>query len=407
MNSARRLILLNQMAGPMFRQLAEDLAGRYPNCVLLITGHPDTLAMASELNPSLQLVPTPTYDRRSRFHRVYSWFRYLLSITGRILLARRGDVLLLVSNPPLLGPWVWLLSFMRPVPYGVLVYDIYPDVLERVGLIQEGSRVSRLWRTLNRLVYRRARVVITIGNRMAVRIQLQMEQDGSKVAVVQPWADVGVIRPLSRVLNPYIDQFVEADDIVVLYSGNMGASHDIDSMLTAAEHLREQARLRFLFIGEGEKRAAVEAYIRRFPDGNVRLFPFQPEALLPYTLSLGDVSLVALDEGMEDLMVPSKVFSYMAAGSAILAVANDHSELADVIDGTGCGIRVVPRQPEQIVNALLAMTENNELLDGYQLRARQLAEQHYSRQVGVQSFVKILELSGLSPLPLKEKNLHA
>lgn len=391
MNSIRRLVLLNQMAGPLFRQLAEGLAGRYPDGVQLITGHPDTLAMAGEVSPNLEVVEAPGYDRRSRFYRVYSWFRYLFSVTGRILLARKGDTVLLVSNPPLLGPWVWLLSFLRPVPYGVLVYDIYPDVLEQMGLIRAGSLPSWLWRTANRLVFRRARVVITIGIRMAERLQRQVGSDGTAVAVVPPWADVEMIRPMARVENPYVSLYIEPEDIVVLYSGNMGASHDIDSMLAAAESLQLQRRIRFLFIGEGEKRAAVADYIRRFPEGNVRLFPLQPEALLPYTLTLGDISLVALDEGMEDLMVPSKVFSYLAAGSAILAIANDDSELSDVVDGSGCGMRVPPRQPERIVAALLAMAGNPELLAAFKSQARKLAEQRYSRRVGTASFIEILD----------------
>jgi len=403
MNSIRRLVLLNQMAGPLFRQLAEGLAGRYPDGAQLVTGHPDTLAMAGRLTPKLEVIAAPGYDRRSRFHRVYSWFRYLFTVTGRILFARNGDTVLLVSNPPLLGPWVWLLSFLRPVPYGVLVYDIYPDVLEQIGLIRVGSLPSRLWRAVNRLVFRRARVVITIGARMAARLQRQVGSDGAAVAVVPPWADVAMIRPLARAQNPHLFRFIEPEDIVVLYSGNMGASHDIDSMLAAAESLRTQRRIRFLFIGEGGKRAAVEAYIHRFPEGNVRLFPFQPEALLPYTLSLGDISLVALDEGMEDLMVPSKVFSYLAAGSAILAIANDASELSDVVDDSGCGMRVPPRQPERIVAALLAMTDDSELLAAFKRQARELAEQRYSQRVSVHAFADILERAYLGPVPMKDK----
>lgn len=404
MNSIRRLVLLNQMAGPLFRQLAEGLAGRYPDGAQLVTGHPDTLAMAGKLAPNLEVVAAPGYDRSSRFHRVYSWFRYLLSVTNRILFARKGDALLLVSNPPLLGPWVWLLTFLRPVPYGVLVYDVYPDVLEQMGLIRAGSLSSRLWRAVARLVFRRARVVITIGARMATRLQRQVGSVGAVVAVVPPWADVEMIRPLARVQNPHLSRFIEPDDIVVLYSGNMGASHDIDSMLAAAESLRAHRRIRFLFIGDGEKRAAVEAYIQRFPEGNVRLFPFQPEALLPYTLTLGDISLVALDEGMEDLMVPSKVFSYLAAGSAILAIGNDASELSDVVDNSGCGIRVPPRQPDKLVSALLAMTGDTELLAAFKRQARQLAEQLYSQRVGVQAFADILKQSYLCPVPMKDKS---
>lgn len=395
MSKVRRLVLLNQMAGPLFRQLAEGLAPCYVEGAILLTGHPDTLARADQINPALKVIAAPAYNRRSRFHRVFSWVCYMRSATRYILFARKGDVVLLVSNPPLLGFWVCLLSLFRSVPYGVLVYDIYPDVLEQMGLIRTGSLSSRFWRKMNRQVYRRAKTVITIGNRMAVRLQLQMVSNETRVAVVPPWADVDVLRPLNRMANPYVDRFIGPSDIVVLYSGNMGASHDIDSMLMAARLLCGEKRIRFLFIGDGEKRGAVEAHIRRYPDSNVRYYPFQPEAMLPYTLSMADISLVSLDEGMEDLMVPSKVFSYMAAGSAILAIANDYSELADVIDGSGCGLRVAPRKPDRIAETLRIMISAPEKLAAYKRMSRVLAENRYSQQAGVRSFSICLEQAGL------------
>ena len=126
---------------------------------------------------------------------------------------------------------------------------------------------------------------------------------------------------MTRDQNPFARQVVQNDDIVVLYSGNIGTSHDIDSILAAAEILQVDSRIRFVFIGDGSKRFSVEEYISCFPDGNVKYYPFQPEPMLPYTLPLGDISLVSLDEGLEELMVPSKFFSYLAAGSAILAIA--------------------------------------------------------------------------------------
>ncbi len=395
MSNVRRLVLLNQMAGPLFRQLAEGLAPCYAEGALLLTGHPDTLAKVGQLNPALQVIAAPAYNRRSRFHRVFSWICYMRSATRYILCARKGDVVLLVSNPPLLGFWVCLLSLFRSVPYGVLVYDIYPDVFEQMGLIRTGSLSSRVWRTMNRQVYRRAKTVITIGNRMASRLQLQLGLNETRVAVVPPWADVDVLRPLNRMANPYVDRFIEPSDIVVLYSGNMGASHDIDSMLMAAQLLCDEKRIRFLFIGDGEKRGAVEAHIHRYPDSNVRYYPFQPEAMLPYTLSMADISLVSLDEGMEDLMVPSKVFSYMAAGSAILAISNDDSELADVVDGSGCGLRVAPRKPDRLAETLRIMIGDPEKLAAYKRMSRVLAENRYSQQAGVRSFGACLEQAEL------------
>ena len=400
MNEVSRLVMLNQMAGPLFRQLAYELASFYPCGVLLVTGHPDALSMAGSLGEKLEIVAASKYDKRTYFLRLFSWLCYLKNVSGLILFPRKGDALLLVSNPPILGAWVCLLSCLSSAPYCLLVYDIYPDTIEKIGLIKAGGLASKTWRAMNSLVFSRARVVITIGKRMAKRLEEQSHGD-AVIAVVPLWVDVDAIRPIERCKNPYSKKFINPEEVVVLYSGNMGLSHDIESILAAAEILQFMRNICFLFIGDGERRYAVEAYIERFPKGNVRIFPLQPEALLPYTLSLADISLVALDEGMEDLMLPSKVFSYMAAGSAILAITNNNSDLAEVVENSGCGICVAPRKPELIASALLEMTSNLELLTKFKYQARRFAEASYSHKIGLPSFVDILKQAGLGPITEK------
>jgi colanic acid biosynthesis glycosyl transferase WcaI len=395
MNEPRRLILLNQMAGPLFRQLAEGLAPHYPDGGVLVTGHPDTLAMASQIEPKLMLHSAPGYNRCTHLMRIYSWFRYLFSITKYLVMARKGDVLLLVSNPPLLGLWVWLFSYIRPLRYAVLVYDIYPDVLVQAKILRVDGLPAKLWNRMNRLVYRRADSVITIGHRMAGRLQHQIESRSSFVSVVLPWADVESIKPMDRADNPHTLDFIEPDDFVILYSGNMGGSHDIDSMLVAAGLLQDKDNIRFLFIGNGEKLSEIELYIQQYPDGNVRLFPFQPEEMLPYTLTLADISLVALDEGFEELMVPSKVFSYIAAGSAVVAIANDNSELSDVMEKADIGLRVKAGDPKLLAEAILQLVENPQYLAACKENARKLALSCFSRERGVQEFYDVLQQQGL------------
>jgi glycosyltransferase involved in cell wall biosynthesis len=168
-------------------------------------------------------------------------------------------------------------------------------------------------------------------------------------------------------------------------------------MLEAARLLRDDERVYFIFIGEGEKRADVVAYISCNTLTNVRVFPFQPENMLPFTLPLGDISLVALDEGMEDLMVPSKVFSYLAAGSAVIAVANDSSELSDILAQADCGQRVAPRQPLALAEAIRRMVDDPARLAELRVNARTLAERHYSREAGIDAFASILVNAGLLP----------
>lgn len=386
-----RLIMLNQMAGPLFRELAEDLAPLYVSGCVLVTGHPDTLARKNGKDCNLVIKPAPKHNRSSKFQRVRSWLQYVLFISKYVLLAKAGDGILVVSNPPILGGWVWLLTRFKRVPYAVLVYDIHPEVLIRLGALKKDSFVVNLWYSMNRLVYKNANVVITIGKRMADLLNAQLPIGTPDVVIVPIWVDVNIIKPISRDKNPYALNFIKSsDEFVVLYSGNMGSSHDIDSMLMAALTLRNIKKIKFLFIGEGDKYKDVEGFIKKHRLTNVALFPFQPESMIKYTLTLADVSLVSLDQGMEDLMVPSKSFYYLASGSAVVAIANKNSELSDLLEQRACGVLVPPGDSNTLAETLKSLEENPKKVDRMKNNARQLAEEKFSRQNCTAEFANFL-----------------
>lgn len=388
MKRVQRLIMLNQMAGPLFRELAEDLAPLYEKGCLLVTGHPDTLSKDVAKNPNLIIKPAAAYNRGSLLKRLMSWTLYVFSVSKYIIFAKRDEAILLVSNPPILGAYVWLLASIRRIPYAVLVYDIYPEVLIQLKVLRATGLPARFWRYVNRRVYSKASLIITIGNRMANTIQKSVTN--KKVKVVPPWVDIDKIKPIESINNPYFDDFTDKNKFVVMYSGNMGLSHDIDSILQAAKLLSHNEDIRFLFIGEGDKRSDIESFMKETDLNNISLFPFQPESKLPFTLSIADISLVSLDEGMEDLMVPSKAFSYIAAGSALIAIANKDSELSDLLDTAPCGVLVKPRTPENLVKSILSLYNDSFRLKEMKESARNLAVERYSRKFATKKFADYL-----------------
>ena len=384
------------MAGPLFRELAEDLAPLYKDGCLLMTGHPDTLQYPLSERSKLTIKAGPVYDRISKFTRVQSWLRYIFASTRHVLLAKSGDAILLVSNPPLLGPWVWILSRFKPIPYGVLVYDIYPEVLIRLGVLAERGLIAKIWRFLNKVVNEDACLIVTISKRMANVLKSQKSFKAKKLVVVPPWVDVKKIIPIERVNNPFAREIPEiTDQIIVLYSGNMGASHDIDSMLAAAKILQNDRKILFIFIGDGDKQSDVKSFIQENKLVNILLFPFQAESNIKNTLPVADISLVSLDEGMEDLMVPSKSFYYLAAGSALIAIANQDSELSDLLSQHNCGLLVSPGKPLKLAEAIKRLASSPNELDIMKKTARNLAETKYAREICITQFSEHLRQAHL------------
>lgn len=387
---AERILFLNQMAGPLFRELAEDLARRWPGSRLL-TGHPDTLA--ATLPDDLQLLVGPGYDRRSNLRRLWSWLRFFAAAVRTVFTGSRQDLLLIVSNPPFLGLVGLMARRLRGQPYVMLVYDIYPQLLVRLGRLRPGL-VSRLWQGLNRLVYNQAQEVITLGADMAAELAGSFDVGrtrSGKVRIIPAWADTDKLRPWpvsSR--HPLREQLGLEGKTVVLYSGNMGESHAIEDILAAAACLQELATLHFLFVGEGRKRGLVEEYVAKYPGGNVSLLPWQPEEALPVTLTGGDIGLVAYQSGTEGLLLPSKSYYYLAAGLPLLVLGDPACDPARQVVQAGAGASVAAGDIPALAARLRDWGEDRAKLQPLKRAARELALARFSRR-NSEDFVRLLE----------------
>lgn len=381
MNKIKKILFLNQMAGPLFRELAEDLSKIFTQKSELYTGHPDTLEYIDTFE-MLKISKSPLYDRKSKLTRVISWLKYSFLAFFKVFFAPKGTLIFIVSNPPLLGPLAWFVSKCRKLPYVVLIYDMHPDTMISFGVLKESSIAVKVWRYINKCVWEQAYAVYTIGDVMAEKLTKQFDVNKTQlkhVGVIPPWADTENIKPIKKSLNPLVNELSQTDCITVLYSGNMGISHDIDSMLKAAKLLQDRQDIKFLFIGEGEKWQPAYDFVKAEQLSNVQVLPFQPEERLPYTIALGDISLVALDEGAEGLMVPSKMYYYMAAGAAIIGICQGRNDLKESIMLGNCGVIVKPGEPILLASEILRLSGDLSTLEILKSNARNASIKYFSR----------------------------
>jgi glycosyltransferase involved in cell wall biosynthesis len=372
-----RILFLNQVAGPLFRELAEDVACELGGADLL-TGH--TGDIARPLNMALRVLPAPDYDRRSLVRRALSWLRYFICALAQVLRSDRSQVLFIVSNPPFLPAVGFFASLVRGQRYCVLVYDLYPGVLVRLGRLSAKGPMAILWRWFNQAVWGRASLVFTIGEHMAAN----MREEGARlrhlhVHVIPNWADVEFVRPLAKADNPFLRSLGWSERTIVLYSGNLGDTHNLIGLLRAAERMRGRDDVGFLIIGAGARWNSLRDEIQTRRLDNVKLLPFQPESLLPQTLPAGDIAVVAMEEAIAGYMVPSKTYYYLSAGCALLALVPRKCEIADLVDQDGCGVRVDPDDVGAVESAIQRFLAEPEFLAVCRARARASAVRDYGR----------------------------
>jgi colanic acid biosynthesis glycosyl transferase WcaI len=369
-------VVLNQSQGPDFQRMLEQLSTKLGTC-LLFTGMPYPAEYEQ-----LDTLVGPRYDRRSIPSRAWSWLLFAVASFVRVLRLPNQAFLLAVTNPPVLPQVVWLAHKLRGNPYGLLVWDVYPDHIVKKGWIRETGLVARLWNRMNSRAMLDARVVITIGDcmREALRRQLGLQATGLHIEVIPNWADTDLLRPISKTENPFAIEHEQVDKVTVLYSGNMGTTHGLEMIVESARMLRSDPRISFLLIGDGLGRKEIEHEVAALGLANVRLLPRQPWEVLPNSLATGDIAIVTQAIGSEQLSFPSKTYSLMAAGCALVACTHPKSDLAQLVRTWNLGCVCVQGNARDVADAILMLAEEDDVLSGYQVRARRAAVAHYSLQ---------------------------
>jgi glycosyltransferase involved in cell wall biosynthesis len=375
-----RILFLNQMAGPLFRELAEDISQEWSPS-LLFTGHPDTLKHSQ--TASLHIIAAPTYQRRNYVSRILSWIQYFICVLIRCWRQGRGALLFIVSNPPFIGIIGYLFKRLRGQRYVVLIYDITPDAMITHGPLKESGLITRLWRRMNRLVWENAEIVFTLSDPMASNLERWFDvckTRAGKVIVIPNWADVDWIRPMAKDTNEFARKYMQTGKLTVMYSGNLGQSHDIETILNAAKRLKGNDAVRFMIIGDGARRNLVEKTKREDGLDNLTVLPFQPENILPVLLATADLAVISLDKGSEGLMVPSKTYYSMAAGAALIGLCDKNCEVARIISRYECGIVVTPGDIDAMTNGIIDLLGDKSKLNHYRANSRIAAEKFYSRK---------------------------
>jgi glycosyltransferase involved in cell wall biosynthesis len=159
--------------------------------------------------------------------------------------------------------------------------------------------------------------------------------------------------------------------MVVLYAGNMGHTHDLESVVMAAAILKGHSGIQFIFIGNGGKRNKIENISRQHDLKNVLFLPFQDSVNFPLAMSAADIGIVTLGAGAEGLSVPSKTYVNMAAGVCLLAIGAGTSELSSLVKHYDMGVVVEPDHPGQVADQILYLYEHQHELERMKRNARQ------------------------------------
>ncbi|MBS4058275.1 MAG: glycosyltransferase family 4 protein [Bacteroidales bacterium] len=317
----KKIAILNQDSG----YLMIDLANAFHEAgyrVTLVAGR--VVVRDKPLNQNVKWLKVIKYNRSSTLKRLVTWLVGFIQMLWLTIFKLRNHKLLIVSNPP----FATLLPLLIRRKFELLIYDIYPDALYEMGIFSKSSLLVKLWQNANVKVFRKAERVITISDGMK-RVLCNYTTE-HKIRVIPVWTDNTFLKPIPKEKNPFIKEHNLQHKFIVLYSGNLGKSHDVEVIPELAKRTTDVDIL-FVIIGEGDKKKLIQSKIAEYKLQNLLMLPFQPASSLPFSLASADIAIVTLGKDASKLSVPSKTYNLMSVGAIILAVASHDSEISQLI----------------------------------------------------------------------------
>ena len=324
--------------------------------------------------------------------RLIAWTIYTLWTWVNLAGVRRGDVVFLRLPPLQLGVTGILARRLRGARVVLNIQDIHPDLSIESGLLRNPFLI-RLAQAFEKWIYKHIDEILVISEGFRRNI-LAKGVPAGKISVMPNWVDTDFLSPRPRD-NP-VDRKLGLDGrFVLMYSGtiSISSSATLERILEAAALLGGDPGIRIALVGEGLKKPDLTAKAAALRLSNVDFIPFQPYGDLPELLGSADVLLVPLDKEKSLLSVPSKLYSFMAAGRPILGLAHPDSEVFSLIRETGCGVCAPPDDPVAIARAIRALKADAAGREKMARAGRAYAEAHFSRRAVIDGFDRLLRIS--------------
>ncbi len=391
-----RLLVLNQYYWPgveataqLLTELCEALAEDMDVTVVtgVLHGHEDEPRRTLRGGVKIIRVASTSFERSKLLARGANYASYLAAALVRSIRGKRPDVVLCMTDPPIVANIALLTARRFRAPLVVISQDVFPEIAVQLKRLENPLMMSLL-RGLVGYYLRRADRIVAIGDTMRRRL----EEKGARpdrLRVIPNWIDTTRLGPLDKA-NPWACNIGLDERFVVMHSGNVGHAQDLDSLVRAATFLRDLDDLQIMIIGTGARHAELVALAKLLDVDKVRFLYYQPRRVLPQSLSAADVHVVGLAPGLAGYVVPSRLYGILAVGRPVIVAADPESETAQIVESIDCGLLVPPGRPDLLARAIRDAHDGKYDLAAMGLRGREWVQREADRSVAVGRYRDLL-----------------
>jgi glycosyltransferase involved in cell wall biosynthesis len=362
----RHIIFINQSPNTMLN----DIAGVYKSNqwkTTLICGYTPPLYANFD-----EIVHFTAYKRSGTLNRFNTWWKFTKETVK--YLSNNGKEIsrfFMVSNPPFLFYFTKKLKKKHPKSdFHFLIYDLYPNILKEYSKLLSIPFYGPM-KYLNKVNFNLADKLFTPSMSLSKAVENYTK---NSVETIYNWTDSTSILPVLKSENKFLIENNINSKIIVIYSGNLGITHDVDTIINSTLLIKDP-EIDFIFIGEGTGMTQVDNTILKGSE-NIKRFGWQPDAMFSHSIAAGDVAIVSYKNGMEGYSIPSKLPFYFATGTPVIMIGNPQSELGSIILENKLGWVVPNDQPEELAKLLVQLKSTG--FDDYKTRVINFVKENWS-----------------------------
>ncbi len=392
-----RILVLNQYYKPgveatanLLADLCESLAADFDVTVVTgrLQGHEDFPSDVQQGGVRVLRARSTTYDRSRLHHRAVNYLTYLGDTFVRASTLERPDLVMCMTDPPVVGDLALLIARRHRAPLLVISEDVFPEIATELGRLTNPVLIGVLRRLVGYYL-KRADHVVAIGQRMKERLVVKGAPP-QRITVIPNWVDTTAIVPGPRDTPWSRDQEL-VDKFTVMHSGNVGHAQNLDNLVRATTLLRDLDDLAVPIVGFGARYAEVRELAERVEADKVLFLPYQPREVLSQSLGAAHVHYVGLAKGLSGFVVPSRVYGILAAGRPVIVAADPDSETTRLVEEAGCGVTLPPDRPELLARAIRDAYDGRLDLEQMGARAREYVVREADRSIALAQYRTLID----------------
>ena len=330
-----------------------------------------------------------TFSKRFLVLRIINLSCYFFNaFIGGFLAKKKPDLVIVGTDPPVLGLIGIFFSKWYKAKFVYYCQDIYPDVGIVTGKLKNPV-LNFLLNQINILSFQMSDKIICIGEYMKNRI-VKKGINENKIDVIYNWADTSMLYPVLKNENPFIATHNLEKYFIVMYSGNIGLTQNLEKIIDVAKHFKADSRIKFLLVGEGASKSNLQKLVIKYDLSNIKFLPYLLKSELKYSLSAADIHLIPFEKGLSGIMVPSKVYNILACGKPYIGWIEKDSEIHSIASKFKCGITVPPGDIRNMIRAINWAVKHRDKLKEMGDRGQEAVAKYFDINISVNKFNKAI-----------------